>query len=411
MHPTAELRGTRSDRLKGKKIVLGITGSIAAVECVKLARELIRNGADVHTVMSPEGSKIIGPYSMEFATGNPVITELTGAVEHVSLCGDVEGRADLYLISPCTANTLGKIVTAVDDTPVTTFATTAIGTGIPVILVPAMHNTMYLHPIVQVNLDAARNMGLEIIDPLFEEKKAKMAPVKEIVDRCIRGLSGGEMKGRKILVVTGATREYIDDMRFITNRATGRTGTAIGLEAYYHGADVRILAGENVRDIPVYLDSVSFSDTSDLIGKIELLQNEWGVPDAAYFAAGISDFTLEKREGKISSQKGGLTLDLVPTPKVISRFRKLYPESRLIGYKAESVGNRKELIKRAYKRLKEVSMDLIVANDLKDVSEDRNRVMVITPSKEAFELEGRKDLIARFIVEKTIELLHDARGK
>lgn len=411
MHPTSELRGSRSDRLKGKRIVLGITGSIAAVECVKLARELIRHGADVHTVMTPEGSRIIGPDAMEFATGNDVICELTGAVEHVSLCGDVEGRADLLLISPCTANTLGKIVTAVDDTPVTTFATTAIGTGIPLILVPAMHNTMYEHPMVRKNLETAREMGLEIVDPLITEKKAKMAPMREIVDRCIRTLSGGGMKGRKVLVVTGATRESIDDMRFISNRATGRTGIALGMEAYYKGAEVRILAGENVREIPPYLDSVVFSDTADLLSRVELLQNEWGIPDAAYFAAGISDFTVERRDGKISSKSGTRKMELVPTPKVISRFRKLYPESKLIGYKAESVGDRKELIKRAYRRLKEVSMDLIVANDLKDVTEDRNKVMVITPSRDAFELEGRKDLIARFIIEKSMELLDDFRGK
>jgi phosphopantothenoylcysteine decarboxylase/phosphopantothenate--cysteine ligase len=361
--------------------------------------------------MTLEGSRIIGSDAMEFATGNKVICELTGAVEHVSLCGDVEGRADLLLISPCTANTLGKIVNAIDDTPVTTFATTAIGTGIPVILVPAMHNTMYEHPVVRKNIESAREIGIGVVDPLISEKKAKMAPMGEIVDRCIRTLSGGGMAGKRILVFTGATREYMDDMRFLSNRATGRTGIALGLEAYYKGAEVRIIAGENVRDIPPYLSSDKYSDTADLLSKVELLQNEWGVPDAAYFAAGISDFTVNRKEGKISSKSGKLGIDLVPTPKVISRFRKLYPESRLIGYKAESVGDRKELIKRAYRRLKEVPMDLIVANDLMDVTEDRNKVVVITPAKEAYELEGRKDLIARFIMEKTMELLNDFRGK
>ena len=104
MHPAGDIRGNKGNSLSGKKIALCITGSIAAVECVKLARELIRHGADVHGVMTKAATEIVGPYSIEFATGNPVVTELTGMVEHVSMCGDVEGRADLILVAPATAN-------------------------------------------------------------------------------------------------------------------------------------------------------------------------------------------------------------------------------------------------------------------------------------------------------------------
>ena len=394
-----------SDHLEGKKIVLGISGSIAAVECVKLARKLIRHGAEVHAVMTPEAEKIVGKWAMGFATANKVVTELTGEVEHVSLCGDVEGRADLLLISPCTANTLGKMVCAIDDTPVTTFATTAIGTGIPVVVVPAMHNTMYEHPVVKENIEKAREMGIEIVDPVIDEKKAKMAPPDEIVDRVIRKLSGGTLSGTNVLVVTGATREKIDDMRFITNRATGVTGIEISREAYYRGADTMILAGEHVIGIPDILESAGFSGAADLSGTMDLIQNSWKAPDVAFFAAGISDYAPDPVEGKLGSGEEKITLELKKTQKLIRKFKRIHPDCILVGYKAESVDDRKELMKRAYKRMKEMGMDLVVANDLKDVKKDENRVVVINKDRDAFEIEGTKAEIARFLLDKVEEMI------
>jgi phosphopantothenoylcysteine decarboxylase/phosphopantothenate--cysteine ligase len=405
MHPSKDIKGTLSNRLEGKKIVLGITGSIAAVECVKLARELIRHGADVHTVMTQKACEIIGPYSMEFATGNPVITHLTGQVEHVSLCGDVEGRADLILIAPCTANTLGKLVHGIDDTPVTTFLTTGIGTGIPVVLVPAMHNTMYHHPKVKENLDTAKEMGIDIIEPRFEEKKAKMASMPQIVDRVIRKLSQNRLAEQKVLVITGATREPIDDMRILTNMASGVTGIALAVEAYRQGADVLLLAGENVHGIPDHIATDSFTTTEDLLAKLEIFSNDWEVPTMAYFAAGISDYSPKKVEGKIPSGEKSLSIDLERTPKVIERFRRLYPETFLVGYKAESGIEQTELLERAFDRLKKVKMQAVIANDLSHVTKDTNTVFILTPDKEAFKVSGKKSEIAAFILERSMDLL------
>ncbi|MGA1848134.1 MAG: bifunctional phosphopantothenoylcysteine decarboxylase/phosphopantothenate--cysteine ligase CoaBC [Thermoplasmatota archaeon] len=404
MHPSHDIRSTKSQFLEGKRIILGITGSIAAVECVKLSRELIRHGAEVHAVMTRKACEIVGPYSIEFGTGNPVITELTGAVEHVSMCGDVEGRADLVLVAPCTANTLGKMVHGIDDSPVTTFLTTAIGTGIPVLVVPAMHNTMYDHPKVQGNLATAREMGIRFVDPVIEEKKAKMATVPRIVEETIRMLGGDAMAGERVLVVTGATREPVDDMRVITNKASGRTGISLAVQAYRQGAEVLLLAGENVVDIPTHLQVMRFGSTDDLVRRIEILSNEWGDPSIAYFSAGISDYAPVKVEGKIPSGKKDMKLELEPTPKVIERFRKLFKDTFLVGYKAESLGDSAELLKRAFKRLKEVGMEGVVANDLSDVKDDSNLIFFLTPKKEAFKVRGKKDEIASFILEKTMHL-------
>ena len=133
--------------LAGKEIVIGVTGSIAAVETVKLIHALRRKGAGVQPVMSAAAQGIIHPDALTYASGRQTITRLSGLVEHVTYCGD-GGSASLLLIAPCTANTLGKIACGIDDTPVTTFATTALGSGMPVLVVPAMHHSMYRHPAV-----------------------------------------------------------------------------------------------------------------------------------------------------------------------------------------------------------------------------------------------------------------------
>ncbi|MBU4339933.1 MAG: bifunctional phosphopantothenoylcysteine decarboxylase/phosphopantothenate--cysteine ligase CoaBC, partial [Euryarchaeota archaeon] len=226
-----------SSSLKGKTIVLGITGSIAAVRCVELARELMRHGAIVHTVMTKDAQKILHPEAMKYATGNRVITEITGDVEHVGFCG-IGGKASILLIAPCTANTIGKIAHGIDDTTVTTFATTAFGSGIPIMIVPAMHESMYNHPIVIENIGKLDGLGVEFINPVLDEGAAKIASTYEIVLRVEKALSKKTLAGKRILVTGGATAEAIDPIRIITNRASGKTGVELALEAFRRGAEV-----------------------------------------------------------------------------------------------------------------------------------------------------------------------------
>lgn len=403
MHPVNDIRGVRSELLSGKKIVLAITGSIGAVECVKLSRELIRHGADVHAVMSPKACEIIHPYAMGFATGNPVLTELTGGVEHVSLCGNVQGRADLVLLAPCTANTLGKMVHAIDDTTVTTFLTTAIGTGIPVIMVPAMHGTMYDHPVVKENLSKAAAMGIDVVEPLIEENKAKMAPVPTIVERVLRKCGSGRLKGERVLIVTGATREPLDDMRFITNRASGATGIHLAFECYREGANVLMLAGENVIKVPDHIRTESFSTTIDLQRKLTSSRDGWGPPTVAFFCAGISDYAPQVEGGKIPSGKDELLVRMLPTPKLIDAFRRENPDCFLVGWKAESLEDESELARRAFRKLQDASLDMIVANSLSMVSEDTTSCMLILRDSTAFRFSGPKKELAGFIIEKLLD--------
>src|SRR6056297_2592971 len=169
----------RSVMLAGVNVALGVTGSIAAVKVVELAHELRRRGASVRAVMTDSAQHIVHPWAVEFATDEPVVTEITGAVEHVDLCGR-DGWADVFLIAPATANTVGKIAAAVDDSPVTTCATTALGADVPVVIAPAMHEPMYDHPGVLDAIERTQSWGVEFVPPRIEEGKAKIATIDAI---------------------------------------------------------------------------------------------------------------------------------------------------------------------------------------------------------------------------------------
>jgi phosphopantothenoylcysteine decarboxylase/phosphopantothenate--cysteine ligase len=173
--------------MKNKKIVLAVCGSVAAIETPKLVRELRRRKVEVDCVMSESAKKIINPNVLEWASEKEVITEITGKTEHVRLCG-VGGEASLLLICPATSNTISKIACGIDDTSVTTFAATAIGSGKKVIIAPAMHYSMYKNPFVVENIKKLEKNGITIIEPRFEENKAKVATTEEIVEKVLREL-------------------------------------------------------------------------------------------------------------------------------------------------------------------------------------------------------------------------------
>jgi len=163
------------------KIVVGVCGSVAAVRTPELVRELVRQGNDVECVMSKASKGIIHPDVLHWASGKPVVTKLTGDVEHVRLLG-LQGEADLYLICPATSNTLSKIASGIDDTPITTMAATALGSKTPIIIVPAMHQSMYQNPFVVENIEKLKKAGVILVEPRIEEGKAKVAEEKEIID-------------------------------------------------------------------------------------------------------------------------------------------------------------------------------------------------------------------------------------
>ncbi|ASJ04711.1 bifunctional phosphopantothenoylcysteine decarboxylase/phosphopantothenate--cysteine ligase CoaBC [Thermococcus barossii] len=375
LHHVKLIHATKSRKLLGKKIVLAIPGSIAAVECVKLAREFIRHGAEVHAVMSESATKIIHPYAMEFATGNPVVTEITGFIEHVELAGEHENKADLILVCPATANTIGKIACGIDDTPVTTVVTTAFA-HTPIMIAPAMHSTMYEHPIVVENIEKLKKLGVEFIGPRFEEGKAKVASIDEIVYRVIKKLHPKNLEGKRVLVTAGATREYIDPIRYITNASSGKMGVAIAEEADFRGAEVTLIRTKE--SVPSFVENqIEIETVEEMLRAIEgeLRAKKY---DIVVLAAAVSDFRVKnKAETKIKSGKS-LTLELEPTPKIIDRVKKLQPDVFLVGFKAETGLSEEELVEAARKQINRAGSDLVVANTLKAFGSDENEVLLVT---------------------------------
>jgi len=296
--------------LTGKTILIGVTGSIAAVETVRLIHALRRKGAEVQPVMSQAACSIIHPDALTYASGRETIVRISGQVEHVQYCGD-EGRADLFLIAPCTANTISKIACGIDDTTVTTCATTALGRKMPIIVVPAMHHAMFRHEIVMRNLAALKDIGIEIVGPRVEEGKAKIADINEIVLWCERLLSGRPLAGKQILITSGRCEEPVDDVRVLTTRSSGKMGRELAYEAFRLGGDVTIIH----RDEIIVGKNITISSASSMGDAIRSVIKEQ-VPDLYISAAAISDFAPDCINGKIPSGKPA-SIHLHPLPKLL----------------------------------------------------------------------------------------------
>lgn len=394
-HPTKQIKGSKSNSLEGKTIVLGITGSIAAVKCVELARELIRHGAELHAVMTKEATKILNPNAMHYATGNTVVTELTGKVEHVQFCG-VGGKAELLLIAPCTANTIGKVARGIDDTTVTSFATTAIGSKKKILIVPAMHGSMYENNFVKENLARLQQEGITILEPRQEENAAKFPDIGEIVLECERTLSKGLLKGKKVMVASGATEEDIDSIRVLTNRASGKTGRAIAKECYRQKAEVCI--AHNHASIATGIKNLQARTGKEMHEKVLAeLKKGYGL----YISpAALTDLSPEKTSGKISSGKP-VQLNLKPRPKLVNLVRKQFPKLEIVAFKAEVGMPEEKMIKKAREKMKELKSRIVVANDVKEkgMGTDDNTVFIIS-EKETKKASGQKETIAKTIVEE-----------
>jgi phosphopantothenoylcysteine decarboxylase/phosphopantothenate--cysteine ligase len=393
MHPSQAIFASKSDRLVGKTVVLGVTGSIAAVESVKLARELVRHGAVVIPVMSREATRIVHPNALEFATGRTPVTELTGATEHVTLMRAGAG-ADLLLIAPVTANTIGKIVHGVDDTPVTTFASVALRSK-PVIIAPAMHEAMLENPFVKENVEKLRSAGVEVLESRMEEGKAKLLDVELIVEAVIRRLGDWSLKGKHVLVVAGGTQEPIDAVRSVTNDSTGATGHAIALEAYRRGAKVALWMGRGVDTVlPSDVEVTRFKTTAELLSLAP-----WAKPfDGVIVPAAISDYAPAPRDGKIPSGERELTLSLKQTPKFVDELRKHF-SGRLVVFKAEAGLDRQALEKRARETLERTKAVLAVANDVSDVKPDTTKALLVEKGSST-EFSGTKEQLAGLILDR-----------
>ncbi len=345
-----------------------MSGSVAIARAPEIARALMREGARVIPVMSEEAAALLGPKLMHWSTGEEPIVRLTGHTEHVALVGNASSRADLLLVAPATANTIGKIAVGIDDTPVTTFATTAIGEGVPVVVVPAMHEPMYKHPAIGRNLATLREMGITVVMPRVEEGKAKISDTSEIIaavqDRI--GIASGALAGKSMLITVGRTVEYLDPIRVITNNSSGKMGMSLAQAALEAGAEVTTVYGKGTASAPAGARVVNVDTAEQMQAAVDKELSRPGGYDIVVAAAAVGDWKPVKEfHEKISTHdRDRLIVELEPTPKIIDGIRSRYPEIFLVAFRAQHDLSLKDLLNDARKRAGKADADLIAVNDV-----------------------------------------------
>ena len=397
-HPSLDIVGSDGTELSGKRIILCISGSVAAYKSIELARLFMRHGADVTCVASKAATDLIKPSYFKWATGNEVITKLTGDLEHIKVA-DYK-QSDCIVVYPCTANTLGKLANGIDDTPISTVLSVGLGSKIPIVIGLAMHQAMYENPAVVKNIEFLKNK-VEFISPNFVEGKAKAAEPEEILDYTLQKFgSSPVLKEKKVLITAGPTIEYIDPVRVITNQSTGKTGVLLASEFVSAGSKVTMIYGPGT-EVPPKGAKVIRVETSDEMSdalKKELRQKF----DIVILAAATSDYTPEKpSKTKLNSDLLRISLKLKRVPKMINDVKKIQNNVFLVGFKAETNISKKDLIKKAREKLNQSGCDLVIANDIgtKRYKEnpDYNNVIVVN-SKTATESGWKsKSKVVKFI--------------
>jgi phosphopantothenoylcysteine decarboxylase / phosphopantothenate---cysteine ligase len=402
-HPSKDITGTEGMELADRKIALCITGSVAAYRAIDLARLLMRHGADVYAVMTDSTSTQLLPAEMmKWATGNDVVTKLTGNLEHIQLAD--YGMSDLVVVYPCTANTIGKAANGIDDTPVTSVLSVALGSKIPVVIAPAMHEAMYDNPVIKQNVETLRRLTT-FVGPNIVEGKAKVAEPQDVLDVVIAILSRGPFSGMRVLVTAGSTIEYIDPIRVITNLSSGRMGIALAEEARKLGADITLVYGHGTADpgnsIARIIRVSTGREMQDTVAS-ELASRKY---DIAIMAAAVADYApAKKSEKKIDSRAGKLEIELVKTAKIVDMIKQMSITTTLVAFKADYNVDEDTLVDRAYQKLKESGADIVVANDIGKVAAkagpDKNEVYVVDRNRKVVHLSlDDKNAIAKKLLE------------
>ncbi|MBP7967355.1 bifunctional phosphopantothenoylcysteine decarboxylase/phosphopantothenate--cysteine ligase CoaBC [Candidatus Woesebacteria bacterium] len=370
------------------KIVLGISSGIAAYKIPELVKKLIKNGHDVQVIMTPKSAYLVDRKELETQTGNNVFIDLFNEhfsretilkerkVDHIELAK----QADLVVIAPATANTLANLAYGKADDFLTT---TVLATRAPILVCPSMNDQMWLHVAVQENIRKIDSYGYTVMTPesgslaCGTEGIGRLPAIDKILNKIEAMLIyKALLKGKKIIVTSGASIEYIDDARIMTNRSVGKMGSAIAKECYTRGADVVLLRAES--SLPLYqpIKQYTFRTATDLEN---LLSMHTPKVNIVIHTAAVSDFTVDKIAGKIDSTKE-LTLSLKPSEKIINKLKKWNPNIRLIAFKAIS-GSLQQNIEKIHKVLQDSRADYIVVNDISrpDIGfeSDENEVNII----------------------------------
>lgn len=391
--------------LKGKKIVLGITGSIAAYKACLIIRGLIKRGAEVQVVITPAGKEFITPITLSALTQKPVISEFFSQRDgtwnsHVTL-----GLwADAMLIAPCTASTLGKMANGVADNML---ITTYLSMKVPVFIAPAMDLDMYKHPTTQDNMKRLQSFGNTIIEPKSGflasglEGKGRMEEPERIVDFLDSALNTQtSMQNKNILITAGPTFEKIDPVRFIGNYSSGKMGFALARECALRGANVTLVAGPVSLETPH--SAIHRIDVESCEEMYEATVEHFKQADAAILCAAVADFKPENMaQQKIKREKDDLVIRLKPTHDIAAQLGKMKKEGqRLVGFALETNNE----MAHAQDKLVRKNLDFIVLNSLRNegtcFKSDQNKICIVTR-------EGQKEFRKKNKQEVAIDIVNE----
>ena len=376
----------RGDSLAEKRILLGVSGGIAAVDTVRLARELRRHGAIVSVMMTYSAQKIISPLAIEWATQSPVITDWESDLTALE---EVDG----ILIAPTTRDLMASYLHGLQHGPILMALSAARTRDCPVMMIPSMHADLANDPVTTEIVDEIRDKGIEVYWGKEDEGKRKTPPHEEIVARFANYVNSSKTNRKSVVITLGATRSPIDDIRFIQNISSGSTGFAIADDLFRHGHDVTCVKGITTVPTPKWLPLIIEADSPDkMLKELFALGND--EIEAWIHSAAVLDYVVENSaEGKLASQQGPLDVKLIESPKHILELSEKCEGTVRIGFKLETGIKQKELVRRALAQIEYANMTAVVANRLEDINDSsKPRAYLVDKTGSDFMLQTIDDM-------------------
>jgi len=387
--------------LRNKSILLGVTGGVAAYKSLDLIRRLREEGSSVTVIMTGAAKNFVTPLSIEVASGHRVYADIfSDPMSHITL----PANADIFVIAPATANTIGKFANGIADDLLSTCMLSFRG---KTVIAPAMNWRMYENPVFQKNLKTLLSLGVIQVGPekgslaCGEEGIGKMADVPDIIESLKSALANKDLLNEKILVTAGPTREYLDPVRFLSNRSSGKMGYAIARAALRRGAEVTLISGPSSLDKPKGVHFISVETTGDMFNAVT---SELPSSTVLIMAAAVSDFMPAEMSQVKLEKSENLILHLERSPDIIAAAGKKKKKLFIIGFAAET-GQKTE---NAKKKLKEKNIDMIIFNDVTEAGSgfdvDTNKVMIIGGEKEISLPVLSKDAVADAILDRMVKI-------
>ena len=401
--------------LKGKTVVLGVSGSIAAYKAANIASMLKKLEADVFVVMTKNAENIINPITFDSLTGHKCVSDTFDRnhefnIEHIALAD----RADVMCIAPASANIIGKLANGIADDML---STTAMAMDCPIIVSPAMNTKMYNNPVLQDNLKKLEGYGMTIIPPddgrlaCGAVGSGKMPSEQVIVDYILRAIAKEkDLEGKKILVTAGATREAIDPVRFVTNHSTGKMGYAIAKAAMLRGAEVTLVSAHADIEVPPFVNVINVVSAADMF---EAVADNYKKNDIIIKAAAVADYTPSATASeKIKKSDGAMTLEFARTRDILKWLGENKNDGQVVcGFSMET----QNVLENSTAKLKKKNVDMIAANSLREAGAgfgtDTNHLTLISKGGAIDIPMMSKEKAADILLDKLLEIYNQKNGK